>query len=115
MNTRPLAVTVLALVYIVVGAAGFVAGIQPAHLFLLDNVLVETVRLLAVIAGAFMLRGDNWARWLALAWMISHVILSAFGSVRELVIHGLFCALVIWLLWRPEATRYFRGAATPST
>ena len=115
MNQRPLAVTIVAWVYIGVGAAGFVTGFHPAQLFLPDNVLVELVRLLAVVAGVFMLRGQNWARWLALAWMISHVILSAFGSVRELAIHCLFCAAVIWVLWRPGVVRYFRRAATQST
>jgi hypothetical protein len=57
-----------------------------------------------------MMRGQNWARWLAVAWMAFHVILSAFHAVRELAIHSLFLAVIAWILFRPEGARYFRGA-----
>jgi hypothetical protein len=56
-----------------------------------------------------MLRAHNWARWLALAWIAFHVVLSAFHAFSELVIHGLLCAMIAWGLFRPEAGRYFRG------
>ena len=68
-NKRPLSVTILAWLSIGMGAGGF-----ASHLA--DGVWVELVELLAVIGGAFMLRGHNWARWLALAWMAFHVIVS---------------------------------------
>ena len=57
-----------------------------------------------------MLRGHNWARWLALAWIVYHVILSAFHMLSELAIHILFCAILAYFLFRPTATRYFRAA-----
>ncbi len=56
-----------------------------------------------------MLRGHNWARWLAIAWMGFHVGLSAFHAFHELAIHSLFFAAITWLLFRPAAARYFRG------
>jgi hypothetical protein len=59
-----------------------------------------------------MLRGHNWARWLALAWIGCHVILSAFHSVFEVAVHGLLFAAIAYFLFRPRATRYFRGAST---
>ena len=100
---RPLAVTILAWVYIAVGTGGFFTHLS-------DGMWVELVEIAAVIAGAFLLRGKNWARWLAVAWMAFHVILSAFHTVRELVVHSLFLAVIAWILFRPEAARYFRGA-----
>ena len=39
-----------------------------------------------------MLRRQNWARWLALAWMAFHVILSAFPPFKGLVVHVLIFA-----------------------
>jgi hypothetical protein len=54
--------------------------------------------------------GQNWARWLALAWIAFHVVLSALHPIPELIIHAVFCAVFAWLLFRPEAARYFRGA-----
>ena len=68
----------------------------------------ELVRILAIICGAFMLRGHNWARWVAIAWIGFHVILSAFHSLGEFAMHCLFCAVFAWFLFRPDAARYFR-------
>ena len=113
MTKRPLSITILAWVYIAVGAAGFayhLTDLRASEAFRYDGIWIELVRLLAVLAGAFMLRGHNWARWLALAWMALHVIVSAFHSLPECAIHGLFCAIIAWLLFRPPAARYFRQA-----
>jgi hypothetical protein len=65
---------------------------------------------MAIVAGAFMLRGSNWARWLAMVWIASHVVISIFHSPFELALHIVVCALFAWFLFRPLATLYFRGA-----
>lgn len=96
------------------GAIGFayhLTDFQPQHPFQYDVVWVELVRLTAIICGVYMLRGHNWARWLALAWIALHVVVSAFHTLSELAIHSLFCAVIAWLLFRPVATRYFRASA----
>jgi hypothetical protein len=59
------------------------------------------------VAGVFLLRGQNWARWLALAWITFHVVIS-YGVLRELVVHGVICVVFAWILFRPAAGRYFR-------
>jgi hypothetical protein len=120
-NVRPLSVTILAWVYIVVGTVGFAyhfTGIYATNA-LRDGILTEVVEALAIVSGAFMLRGQNWARWLAIAWMAFHVVLiafgfvmSAFGAFRELAIHFLFFSVITWILFRPAAVRYFRGVST---
>jgi nicotinamide riboside transporter PnuC len=115
---RPLPVTILGWVYIVVGTTGFAyhfTDFQARNRFRYDDFWIELVRFLAIICGAFMLRGHNWARWLAVAWIVFHVILSAFHTVRELAIHCLFCAVIVWFLFRPEAARYFRGSRIEPT
>lgn len=112
MNKRPLPVTILAWLYIAMGAIGFVYHLSELHAdnaLQFDDVWIELVRLLAVIAGAFMLRGHSWARWLALAWIGFHVIIGALHSFQQFAIHCLFCAVIAWLLFRPDATRYFRS------
>jgi hypothetical protein len=70
---------------------------------------VELTELTAILCGAFLLRGQNWARWLALAWIAFHVVLSMFHPFRELAIHGLFFVVIAWILFRSESGRYFRG------
>jgi hypothetical protein len=109
---RPLPVTIVAWVYIVVGTGGFVSHLVEAlsmHDYHSDVIEAEFVELLAIVCGIFTLRGLNWARWLALAWIGFHVILSAFSNLREFAVHALFFTLIAWYLFRPEATGYFRG------
>jgi hypothetical protein len=110
-NKRPLSITILAAVYILVGAMGFFYHFRQAIPLHRDGAMVESTELLALLAGVFLLRGHNWARWLALAWMGFHVILTAFVPLVPFLIHCLFFAAIAWLLLRPPARRYFRGAS----
>jgi hypothetical protein len=111
-NKRPISVTLIGCLYIVTGAIGFLyharefTAVNP---FRFDVLGVETIRLLAILAGAYILRGHNWARWLAIAWIAFHVVLSAFHDLPQFAIHALFFALTAWLLLRPAAARYFRA------
>ena len=109
---RPLAVTVLAGLYILVGVIGFGAHFNEMLGSPRDGIYVEFTELLAFLGGVFMLRGHNWARWLALAWMAFHVILSAFQAFHEFAIHAVFLAVIAWFLSSPDSMRYFRGVRT---
>jgi hypothetical protein len=112
-NKRPLSVTILGCIYIGVGSVGFVYHLREIlarHAFHYDDLLVELTEFVAIVCGAFMLPGHNWARWVALAWIAFHVALSAFRAFPEFAIHGLFCAAIAWILFWPEAARYFRHA-----
>ena len=118
MNQRPLAVTIIGCVYILIGAIGFAyhfTEFNGQHPFQDHFVWVELVRLIAIVCGVYMLRGRNWARWLALVWIASHVVLSAFHALPELAIHILFCAILAYFLLRPTASRYFRATRTEAT
>jgi hypothetical protein len=115
---RPLSVTILACVYIAVGAIGLIfhaREIQANHLWRFDGIAIEMTEALALVSGVFLLRGREWARWLALAWMAFHVVLSAFHAIPELVVHSGLCALIAWLLFRMPASQYFRDGRTQPT
>ena len=105
---RPISLTILAGAYLLVGTAGFVFHFKELLARQPDAVLVEFVEIIAVLCGAFLLRGQNWARWLALAWIAFHVFLSAFHPLRELAVHSVFFVLIAWILFRADARRYFR-------
>jgi hypothetical protein len=112
MNKRPIAVTVIAFVYIltgVIGATYHLRGFKLHLPFQYDIVWAEITSLVAILCGAYMLRGHNWARWLALAWIGFHVILSAFHTLTELAIHSLFFGILAFLLFRPASTHFFQG------
>jgi hypothetical protein len=111
---RPLLVSAAGWVLIASGVTGLASHIgEFATVDKLDYGLVSLVRALAIVAGGFMLRGSNWARWLAMLWIASHVIISAFHPIRELAIHILVFAVFAWVLFRPDAASYFRRAERP--
>jgi len=107
-DKRPISVTILACVYLLVGAAGVVFHFKELFARQPDAVVVEFVEIVAVVCGVFLMRGQNWARLLALAWIAFHVVLSAFHPLKELVVHSVFFIVIAWILFRADARRYFR-------
>ena len=117
MDKRPRSITIISWIFIAFGTVTLVVGL----LTLVDKSfaqitadlkvhwMVYVVRLLAVVSGAFMLYGYNWARWLLVAWLGFHVILSFMHSPFELLVHGLLAGVVLYFLFRPQASTYFRG------
>lgn len=117
MIKRPLSVTIVAWVYIAVGVLGFVFHLREtlANHDYRSGTVIELTEIAALVAGAFLLRGHNWARWLAIAWMLFHVVFSAFNSLHEFAIHALICAAIAWALFRSPAAKYFGGNQAPQT
>jgi hypothetical protein len=115
MRKRPLSITVVGLLFLVTGVVTFgfhlARGLSRGEIHS-DVWLVLSVSILAVVAGVFMLLGSNWARWLALAWLTFHVVISALHSWQETTMHALLLAAITWLLLRPEASRWFAPQET---
>lgn len=105
----PLPVLLVAAAYLAVGIIGGIVHFQDLLRVPSEGIWMELTELVALITGVFLLRGANWARWLAVAWITFHVGLSAFGKTSELVAHLVFAVLIAWLLFRPDTTRWFRG------
>lgn len=110
---RPVSVTVVSWLYIFAGTVGIVyhASDVNAHGLLHgDTALVLLMRLLAIAGGIFSLRRAGWARWLLLAWITYHFILSFFHSPVEIIVHALIFAATAWALYHRQATAWFRHA-----
>jgi len=113
MSKRPIPVTILSYLLVAVGAIGFIyhfseiKSSRPS-----EYVWVLALRLLAIVCGLFMLRGKDWARWLSVAWIVFHVILSFFHSMPEVALHGLVLVVFVVVLFYPAANRFFRGHAS---
>ena len=111
MNKRPLLVTLISWLFILAGAVGLAYhGTEFAKGIRYELILVLLLRLLAIIAGLFMLRGKNWARWVLIGWLLYHVILSAFHSQSELIMHCLLLIVIGYFLFRAKASTYFRAS-----
>jgi hypothetical protein len=105
---RPVPVLIVAGAYLAVGIIGFVAHFHDLLATPSEGVWVELTELLAAVAGVFLLRRRNWARWLAVAWIAFHVGLSAFGRISELVMHTVMAVLIIGMLFHASSARWFR-------
>ncbi len=121
MPTRPRSLTFVGWLFIAIGAITILNDVAP----LLTSRASEQwaalgaqwpselgpawgLRLLAIIAGVFVLRGANWARWVLVAWIAFHVAISASVPVA-LAVHALLGVVIAYVLFRPSASAYFRG------
>lgn len=110
-NKRPWPVIVIASLYLLVGIVGFCYHFSELLARHSDALAIEVTELLAAVSAAGLLMRQNWARWLALAWILFHVGLSLFHPMRELAVHIAFCILIAWALFQPESGRWFNRAS----
>ena len=103
---RPVSVWILSCLYIAVGTIGFAYHFPELVAHHKDSLWIELTEMLAIVSGVFMLRGHNWARWLALIWMAFHVAIS-FPVYRQMLIHLAIFAGIAWVLFSPDNRQYF--------
>ena len=108
-NKRPVTVLIIACLYIAVGVLAFAYHFHDLLALQKDSVWIEGTELVALLCGVFLLRAQNWARWVAVAWAALHVIVSARNAFHGIVAHSVLFVVIVWLLFRPEAGRYFRN------
>ena len=112
-RTRPITITILSWLYIALGVlstAAHYANFGSHKPMVNEFVWITALGAAAVLAGVFMLRGHNWARWLALAWMAAHVVISVFHPLQELIVHCALLVLFSYVLFRREAREYFSAS-----
>lgn len=121
MRARPVSLTLVGWLFIVTGVVGAARGawnaIQAesplsAH-ELGDLGWLALSEALAVSGGVATLLGRGWARCVLLVWMVGHLVISALHSVSLLLVHVAIFAPIVFLLFRPAATEYFRRPAEP--
>jgi hypothetical protein len=112
---RPLAINLIAGLYLAVGILGFAHNLSELLALQNDAIAAEITEVLAMVAGVGMFFGQNWARWLAVAWIAFHAYLSAFHAMGELAVHALFLVAIAWILFRPESGTFFRQNSRRNT
>jgi hypothetical protein len=69
----------------------------------------------AVICGALMLRGVNWARWVFILWfgynLASNIIRLPLRQLAPGLLIGVLFGAAVYLLFRPAAAAFFCGRA----
>lgn len=115
MKGTPLAVIVVAVLLILAGTVGFIYHLQDfsnPQQEMYITILVEILRIIAIISGILLLRGNNLGRWLAVAWIALHVIISGLNSVEEMLMHFVILIIISVLLFLPSSSAYFKQKAT---
>jgi hypothetical protein len=111
MKNRPIPVIIVSILFILTGCIGFAYHIKD---FFEPNdkpyelIWVLFIRILAVVCGLLLFLRINWARWLAVAWLLYHILLSALHSTSELITHIVLLIIVSVLLFLPVSNAYFK-------
>ena len=106
---RPFQVTMLGWLFIAVGILSTVYHLLKGSLdrWILPILLVGAI---AIVAGVFLLRGARWARWLVLAWLAFHVVVSGFNSLSDAMAHLVLLLAVGYVLLGPPTSNYFQSS-----
>lgn len=110
MKKRPIPVTIISWLLFAVGVFAMIAHFMDfkiQHPFQYDIVWIAIIEIIAIVTGAYLLLGRNWARWLAVLWMGFHVALSV-TQLIPLIIHSSFLAAFAYFLFRKDAGEFFR-------
>jgi hypothetical protein len=111
MKKRPLSVTILGWIFIAAGSIPvaaellslsrvLTAGTPAIHRHtLIDTGFVLLSGLIAATAGAALLHGFRWARWVCVAWMAAHVVMSFWHSPLEVAVHAVMLVAIIYILF----------------
>ena len=125
MKVRPLSVTVIAWILIVMGVIALVSS--TVMLSMLSNPQVKDLMaqnpvpipvqfavtyaglLVMIVSGIAMLKGQNWGRLLYVIWSLIGFLIGVATSPMKLMMipGGLFFAVVVFFLFRPKANQYF--------
>jgi hypothetical protein len=108
---RPLAVVVVSVLFILAGAIGFAYHFSEFFdkKVEMDELLwVQLVRIIAIVCGFFLLKSKDWARWLAIAWLLYHVLIAALHSRTQMITHIVILLVVAILLYIPKSSDFFQ-------
>ena len=119
MRSRPISILIVAWLFVMVGAGGLVGQtlkLLGGAAFDGDMAWASASEFAALLGGVFLRDARNWARWLLVAWMAFHIVLSAIHDLPKLLVHCAIFAPILFLLFRPPAAAFFRrgrAAGTP--
>lgn len=112
MKKRPVPVIIVAILFILAGCVGLayhVKELSEQNQNLYETIWILLLRMLAVACGVLLLCRINFGRWLTIAWLVYHCIISAFNSTSEMIAHIAFLVLVSVLLFLPVSSAYFHN------
>jgi hypothetical protein len=107
MPPRPRSITIICWLFIVFGGIALIGGLVTTDLK--SHWYIHLSRFLQIVAGLFMLYGRNWARWLLVAWIAFHIVISALHSPMYLLLHVAIFSVLLFFVFRRPASAYFNA------
>lgn len=112
MKNRPVPVLIVAAIFIIAGCTGIIyhsRDFLDPNYQLPELIWVMLLRVAAIACGVLLIFRVNWARWLAIAWLLYHIVISTFHSTSEVITHTVFLIVVTVLLYLPVSNIYFKS------
>ena len=106
---RPRSITIISWLFIIFGSIALLSGVLPFR-DLVSHWYVHLSRILMIVAGVFMLKGHNWARWLLVLWVTFHIVISALHSTLFLLMHVVIFSVILYFVFRRRSSTYFLAA-----
>ena len=103
---RPRSITIISWFFIIFGSIALLSGVLPFR-DLMSHWYVHLSRILMIVAGVFMLKGQNWARWLLVLWIAFHIVISALNSIVALLLHVVIFSVILYFVFRRQSSFYF--------
>lgn len=122
---RPLTVTAVALLLILVGIGAnlyfapdnikFISKSRGTPLEYGYVVYTHLLWLVLAVAGFGLLKGSRWSRPLLIVALIGMLLVAVFETFEfgALVTPAFVYCLIIWLLFRPKSNRFFESRRAP--
>lgn len=108
---RPVPIVIVSILFILTGILGIAThtnDFNKPDVRLVELLWTLLVRILAVVCGILLLYKIKWARWLAIAWLVYHIVIGAFNSTSEVIAHTVILVIVCVLLFLPISVDYFK-------
>jgi hypothetical protein len=108
---RPLPIVIVSILFILTGILGIAThtnDFKNPNVKLIELLWALFVRILAIVCGVLLLYKIKWARWLAIIWLVYHIVIGAFNSTSETISHIVILIIVCVLLFLLISVDYFK-------
>jgi hypothetical protein len=117
VEKRPRSVIVISFLFILLGAITLVHAVvelistNDRLTDLKSHWMIYLSAVAAIVGGVFLFKGQNWARWLLVAWMAFHIVVGALHGIAALLTHVVIFSVILFFLFRRPASTYFSANA----
>ncbi len=127
MNHRPLSITLISWLFILVGIGTLVFALfvalladssdihDPLGRFSGEDILMIGIAIAAGAGGLLLLKRNGWGRWLILGWLIFHTVMSYPHGVMKFAVHLGLTIIIGAALFLPSASAHLRNGPNGRT